>query len=199
MTRQEIVTALENCIFGDYKFLYISPERLDTEIFRTKLRSMKVSMITVDESPLYLTMGYDRPPQRSENCEIRALLPGVPVLALTPRPLRKWIFSLSKFREECFPHEFQRKNLAYMVSQTDNKTQELFGISRKRIPGSALSMSATDETQNHRITNERRYHRRLLSAGLDNATKDLRQKRWQSGEIPRHGGNQRLWHGIDKA
>ena len=50
MTRQEIIVALENCIFGDYKFLYISPERLDTEIFRSKLRSMKVSMITVDES-----------------------------------------------------------------------------------------------------------------------------------------------------
>ena len=48
MTRQEILTALENCIFGDYKFLYISPERLDTDIFRTKLRSMKVSMITVE-------------------------------------------------------------------------------------------------------------------------------------------------------
>ncbi len=50
MTRQEILTALENCIFGDYKFLYISPERVDTEIFRTKLKAMKVSMITVDES-----------------------------------------------------------------------------------------------------------------------------------------------------
>jgi ATP-dependent DNA helicase RecQ (EC 3.6.1.-) len=83
MTRQEILTALENCIFGNYKFLYISPERLDTEIFRTKLRSMKVSMITVDESHCISQWGYDFRPAYLKIAEIRELLPGVPVLALT--------------------------------------------------------------------------------------------------------------------
>ena len=83
MTRQEILTALENCIFGNYKFLYISPERLDTDIFRTKLRSMKVSMITVDESHCISQWGYDFRPAYLKIAEIRTLLPGIPVLALT--------------------------------------------------------------------------------------------------------------------
>ena len=71
MTREEIVVALENCIFGNYKFLYISPERLDTEIFQQKLRSMKVSMITVDESHCISQWGYDFRPDYlkiSSNC-----------------------------------------------------------------------------------------------------------------------------------
>ena len=83
MTREEIIIALENCIFGNYKFLYISPERLDTEIFRIKLRSMKVSMITVDESHCISQWGYDFRPAYLKISEIRHLLPDVPVLALT--------------------------------------------------------------------------------------------------------------------
>ena len=76
MTRQEILTALENCIFGNYKFLYISPERLDTEIFRTKLRSMKVSMITVDESHCISQWGYDFRPAYLKIAEIRGAIAG---------------------------------------------------------------------------------------------------------------------------
>ena len=86
MTREEILIALENCIFGDYKFLYISPERLDTEIFRIKLRSMKVSMITVDESHCISQWGYDFRPSYLKIAEVRKLLPGIPVLALTATP-----------------------------------------------------------------------------------------------------------------
>ena len=83
MSRQEIIVTLENCIFGNFKFLYISPERLDTEIFRTKLQKMKISMITVDESHCISQWGYDFRPAYLKIAEIRTLLPGVPVLALT--------------------------------------------------------------------------------------------------------------------
>ena len=75
MSRQEIIITLENCIFGNYKFLYISPERLDTEIFRTKLRKMNVSMITVDESHCISQWGYDFRPSYLNIAEIRDLLP----------------------------------------------------------------------------------------------------------------------------
>lgn len=75
MTREEIVIALENCIFGDYKFLYISPERLGTEIFQNKLRSMKVSMITVDESHCISQWGYDFRPAYLKIADVRKLLP----------------------------------------------------------------------------------------------------------------------------
>ena len=75
MSREEIGIALDNCIFGDYKFLYISPERLSTDLFRNKLRSMKVSMITVDESHCISQWGYDFRPAYLKIAEIRTCLP----------------------------------------------------------------------------------------------------------------------------
>ncbi len=203
MTRQEIVTALENCIFGDYKFLYISPERLDTEIFRIKLRSMKVSMITVDESHCISQWGYDFRPAYLKIAEIRELLPGVPVLALTATAtpeVVKDIQSRLNFREEnVFRMSFERKNLAYIVRKTDNKTGELLHI-LKRIDGSAIiyvrnrrrTKEITELLMQEGITADF-YH-----AGLDNAVKDLRQKRWQNGEIRVMVATNAFGMGIDK-
>ena len=203
MTRQEIVTALENCIFGDYKFLYISPERLDTEIFRIKLRSMKVSMITVDESHCISQWGDDFRPAYLKIAEIRELLPGVPVLALTATAtpeVVKDIQSRLNFREEnVFRMSFERKNLAYIVRKTDNKTGELLHI-LKRIDGSAIiyvrnrrrTKEITELLMQEGITADF-YH-----AGLDNAVKDLRQKRWQNGEIRVMVATNAFGMGIDK-
>ena len=203
MTRQEILTALENCIFGNYKFLYISPERLDTDIFRTKLRSMKVSMITVDESHCISQWGYDFRPAYLKIAEIRTLLPGTPVLALTATATPEVVKDIQArldFREEnVFRMSFERKNLAYIVRQTDNKTQELLHILRK-IPGSAIiyvrnrrrTKEITELLVNEDITADF-YH-----AGLDNAVKDLRQKRWQSGEVRVMVATNAFGMGIDK-
>ena len=203
MTRQEILTALENCIFGNYKFLYISPERLDTDIFRTKLRSMKVSMITVDESHCISQWGYDFRPAYLKIAEIRTLLPGIPVLALTATATPEVVKDIQArldFREEnVFRMSFERKNLAYIVRQTDNKTQELLHILRK-IPGSAIiyvrnrrrTKEITELLVNEDITADF-YH-----AGLDNAVKDLRQKCWQSGEVRVMVATNAFGMGIDK-
>ena len=83
MSRQEIITQLENCIFGEYKFLYISPERLGSEIFLAKLQAMKVSLLVIDESHCISQWGYDFRPSYLKIAEIRKLLPNIPVLALT--------------------------------------------------------------------------------------------------------------------
>ena len=83
LSREEIVVTLENCIFGDIKILYVSPERLSSELFRTKLRHMKVSFITVDEAHCISQWGYDFRPSYLQIADIRKDLPGVPVLALT--------------------------------------------------------------------------------------------------------------------
>ena len=178
MTRQEILTALENCIFGDYKFLYISPERVDTEIFRTKLKAMKVSMITVDESHCISQWGYDFRPAYLKIAEIRELLPGVPVLALTatatPEVVKDIQNRLNFHEGNVFRMSFERKNLAYIVRKTDNKTNELLHILRK-IPGSAIiyvrnrrrTKEITELLVNEDITADF-YH-----AGLDNAVKDF--------------------------
>ena len=203
MTRQEIITALENCIFGDYKFLYISPERLDTEIFRIKLRSMKVSMITVDESHCISQWGYDFRPAYLKIAEIRELLPGVPVLALTatatPEVVKDIQARLNFHEGNVFRMSFERKNLAYIVRKTDNKTSELLHILR-RIPGSAIiyarnrrrTKEITELLVNEDITADF-YH-----AGLDNAVKDLRQKRWQNGEVRVMVATNAFGMGIDK-
>ena len=203
MTRQEILTALENCIFGNYKFLYISPERLDTEIFRTKLRSMKVSMITVDESHCISQWGYDFRPAYLKIAEIRELLPEVPVLALTAMATPEVVTDIQarlKFREgNVFRMSFERKNLAYIVRKTDNKTKELLYI-LQRISGSAIiyvrnrrrTKEITELLMNEGITADF-YH-----AGLDNAVKDLRQKRWQSGEVRVMVATNAFGMGIDK-
>ena len=201
MTRQEILIALENCIFGNYKFLYISPERLDTDIFKQKLRAMKVNMITVDESHCISQWGYDFRPAYLKIADIRELLPGVPLLALTATPaVVQDIQSRLKFREKnVFRMSFERKNLAYIVRKTDNKTAELLHILR-RMPGSAIiyvrSRRRTKETTElltHEGITADFYH-----AGLDNAVKDIRQKRWQDGECRVMVATNAFGMGIDK-
>ena len=203
MSRQEILTTLENCIFGNFKFLYISPERLDTEIFRTKLQRMNVCMITVDESHCISQWGYDFRPAYLKIAEIRELLPGVPVLALTATAtpaVVKDIQARLHFREEnVFRMSFERKNLAYIVRNTDNKTRELLHILR-RMSGSAIiyvrnrrrTKEITELLHNEGITADF-YH-----AGLDNATKDIRQQRWQTGESRVMVATNAFGMGIDK-
>lgn len=203
MSRQEIIITLENCIFGNYKFLYISPERLDTEIFRTKLQKMNVSMITVDESHCISQWGYDFRPAYLKIAEIRKLLPGVPVLALTatatPEVVKDIQARLLFGQENVFRMSFERKNLAYIVRKTDNKTGELLHILRK-MPGSAIiyvrnrrrTKEITELLHNEDITADF-YH-----AGLDDATKDIRQHRWQSGESRVMVATNAFGMGIDK-
>ena len=203
MSRQDIITTLENCIFGNYKFLYISPERLDTEIFRTKLRKMKVSMITVDESHCISQWGYDFRPAYLKIAEIRELLPDVPVLALTatatPEVVKDIQARLHFRRENVFRMSFERSNLAYIVRKTDNKTDELLHILRS-MPGSAIvyvrnrrrTKEITELLNNEDITADF-YH-----AGLDDATKDIRQHRWQSGGSRVMVATNAFGMGIDK-
>ena len=203
MSRQDIIITLENCIFGNYKFLYISPERLDTEIFRTKLRKMHISMITVDESHCISQWGYDFRPAYLKIAEIRELLPDVPVLALTatatPEVVKDIQARLHFRHKNVFRMSFERNNLAYIVRKTENKTAELLHILRS-MPGSAIvyvrnrrrTKEITELLNNEYITADF-YH-----AGLDDATKDIRQHRWQSGESRVMVATNAFGMGIDK-
>jgi len=203
MSRQDIIITLENCIFGNYKFLYISPERLDTEIFRTKLRKMHISMITVDESHCISQWGYDFRPAYLKIAEIRELLPDVPVLALTatatPEVVKDIQARLHFRHKNVFRMSFERNNLAYIVRKTENKTAELLHILRS-MPSSAIvyvrnrrrTKEITELLNNEHITADF-YH-----AGLDDATKDIRQHRWQSGESRVMVATNAFGMGIDK-
>ena len=203
MTREEIIIALENCIFGNYKFLYISPERLDTEIFRIKLRSMKVSMITVDESHCISQWGYDFRPAYLKISEIRNLLPGVPVLALTATATPEVVKDIQQrlaFKEEnVFRMSFERKNLAYIVRKTESKQEELLHI-LKHVDGSAIVYAHNRKRTKEyaQLLNENGITATFYHAGLSNETKDQRQKSWVKGETRVMVATNAFGMGIDK-
>lgn len=204
MTREEIIVALENCIFGDYKFLYISPERLDTEIFQAKLRSMKISMITVDESHCISQWGYDFRPAYLNIANIRKLLPDVPVLALTATATPEVVKDIQQkleFKEgsQVFRMSFERKNLAYIVRPTENKQEELLHILH------STNGSAIVYTRNRKRTREvaelltnNDITATFYHAGLNNDVKDLRQKSWLAGEHRVMVATNAFGMGIDK-
>lgn len=203
MTREEIIIALENCIFGNYKFLYISPERLDTEIFRIKLRSMKVSMITVDESHCISQWGYDFRPAYLKISEIRHLLPDVPVLALTATATPEVVKDIQQrlaFKEEnVFRMSFERKNLAYIVRRTESKQEELLHI-LKHVQGSAIVYAHNRKRTKEyaQLLNEKGITATFYHAGLSNDTKDQRQKSWVKGETRVMVATNAFGMGIDK-
>lgn len=204
MTREEIVVALENCIFGDYKFLYISPERLDTDIFRAKLRNMKINMITVDESHCISQWGYDFRPAYLKISEIRELLPTVPVLALTATATPEVVKDIQTklgFREDSriFRMSFERKNLAYIVRNTESKQEELLHILNS-VSGSAIvytrNRKRTREVAELLVNNE--ITSTFYHAGLNNDVKDQRQRSWLSGESRVMVATNAFGMGIDK-
>lgn len=203
MSRSEAIVALENCIFGNYKFLYVSPERIDTEIFRIKLRRMKVSLITVDESHCISQWGYDFRPSYLKIARIRELLPGVPVLALTatatPEVVKDIQHQLNFRQENVFRMSFERRNLAYIVRRTEDKNAELLHILR-RVPGSAIvyvrNRRRTKEVAE--LLNNEHITASFYHAGLDDVTKDLRQHRWQEEKDRVIVATNAFGMGIDK-
>lgn len=203
MTREEIIVALENCIFGDYKFLYISPERLDTDIFRTKLKSMNISMITVDESHCISQWGYDFRPAYTKISDIRSLLPNVPVLALTATATPEVVDDIQKQLEfkdgRVFKMSFERNNLAYIVRNTENKQAEILHI-LSRMKGSAIiytrNRKKTKEIANFLKINN--ITATFYHAGLNNEVKDARQKSWLEDKSRVMVSTNAFGMGIDK-
>ena len=200
MSRNSIVAALDNCILGGYKFLYISPERLASEIFVNKLRRMQVSFITVDESHCISQWGYDFRPSYLAIAEIRKLLPQTPILALTatatPEVVRDIQARLLFRKENVYRMSFERKNLNYIVRSTDNKDAEMLHI-LKSVAGSAIVyVRNRDKTRDiAKLLTEQGISAAYYHAGIDSRDKDKRQHQWTEGETRvmvrfRHGYRQ---------
>ena len=218
LSHEEIITTLENCIFGGITILYVSPERLSSELFRTKLRHMKVSFITVDEAHCISQWGYDFRPSYLQIADIRQDLPGIPVLALTATATPQVVEDIqdklgnprnSKISRESsissqtsfnvFKMSFERKNLAYVVRRATDKRQELIHI-LESVKGCAIvyarSRRRTKEVAE--LLCEAGISATFYHAGLDTVVKDQRQREWQEDKVRVMVATNAFGMGIDK-
>ena len=219
MQHGSILQTLENCILGSTKLLYVSPERLGSNLFQTKLRHMRVSFITVDEAHCISQWGYDFRPSYLEIANIRELLPDVPILALTATATPQVVddicdkLRISRSPEprcsnsefgirnsfSVFRMSFERKNLAYLVRHSDDKPYDLIRLF-EQTPGSAIvyvrSRRHAREISEHLCQaglSSTFYH-----AGLDHADKDRRQREWQHDRVRIMVATNAFGMGIDK-
>ena len=203
MSRDNIVAALDNCILGGYKFLYISPERLSSDIFLTKLRRMQVSFITIDESHCISQWGYDFRPSYLAIADIRKQLPDIPILALTatatPEVVKDIQQRLQFRKENVFRMSFERKNLNYIVRHTENKEAEMLHI-LSSVQGSAIIyVRNRDKTREiARLLNDHGISAAFYHAGIDSRDKDKRQQQWTMGATRVMVATNAFGMGIDK-
>ena len=219
LTREEIVTTLENCIFGDIRILYVSPERLSSDLFQTKLRHMHVSFITVDEAHCISQWGYDFRPSYLEIAKIRKLAPHAPVLALTAtatpavvQDIQEKLASSASLSKETSPASsaspasfkifrmsFERTNLAYVVRKAHDKREQLLHILNS-MKGTAIvyarSRKRTKEFAD--LLNEAGITATFYHAGLDSVVKDERQRDWQRDKVRVMVATNAFGMGIDK-
>ena len=203
MSHDDILTTLENAVFGAVKILYVSPERLSSDIFRTKLRHMKVCFITVDEAHCISQWGYDFRPSYLTIADIRHDLPDVPVLALTATATPTVIDDIQErlaFAEKrVFRMSFERSNLAYVVRDASDKRDELQHI-LNNVEGAAIvyvrSRRRTKEISD--LLNAAGISATFYHAGLDTTDKDERQKAWQQDKIRVMVATNAFGMGIDK-
>ena len=213
MQHGSILQTLENCVLGSTKLLYVSPERLSSNLFQTKLRHMQVSFITVDEAHCISQWGYDFRPSYLEIANIRELLPDVPVLALTATATPQVVDDIqdkltiknsatgttisSGFN--VFRMSFERKNLSYLVKHSDDKHYDLIRL-LEQTQGSAIvyvrSRRHAREISEHLC--EAGLSATFYHAGLDHADKDKRQRDWQHDRVRIMVATNAFGMGIDK-
>jgi ATP-dependent DNA helicase RecQ len=203
MHRNQIELALDNCMFGDVKFLYLSPERLETEKFRAVISRLKVSLIAVDEAHCISQWGYDFRPPYLRIATIREFLPGVPVLALTatatPAVVSDIQQKLGFENENLFQKSFGRSNLTYVVQHEENKLNRLLKICH-RIQGTGI-VYVRNRRRTREISdflNSQKVSADFYHAGLDPATREKRQAAWMSGQTRVIVSTNAFGMGIDK-
>lgn len=204
LSRDEISIALDNCIFGDVKFLYLSPERLSTDLFKVRVQQMNVTLVAIDEAHCISQWGYDFRPSYLKIAELREILPDVPFLALTatatPRVARDIMDRLEFKNGKLLQKSFERRNLAYVVRKTEDKYREMLKIANK-IEGTGIiyarnrrnTKEIADLLQKNGLSAEY-YH-----AGLKYESRMQRQEDWQLGRKRIMVSTNAFGMGIDKA
>ena len=203
MSNEKIKTELENCVFGDYKFLYVSPERLETDLFIRCVRQMNVNLIAVDEAHCISQWGYDFRPSYLKIAELRKYV-SAPVLALTATAKEDVVddiqLQLHFSAKNVLKKSFERKNLRYLVRKTDDKLAYCFRI-LNNTNGTAIvyvrSRKKTKEISD--ILSNEGISAEGYNAGLSPEEKEARQNRWKSGETRVMVATNAFGMGIDKA
>lgn len=203
MNYREIQTAYENCIYGGVKFLYISPERLKTELFRAKIMQMNVSLITVDEAHCISQWGYDFRPSYLEIAAIRELIPHVPILALTATATPEVVTDIQnklQFKEHhLLQKSFERKNLTYIVKQKEDKLGYILSICKKiRGAGIVYVKTRKQTKQIAQALRELGMNADYYHAGLDAPTRSLKQEQWTKSKNMVMVSTNAFGMGIDK-
>ena len=204
MSREEVIVALENCIFGNFKFLYVSPERLSSELFLAKLHHMHVSFIAVDEAHCISQWGYDFRPSYLTIAKVRRVLPNAPVLALTatatPAVVRDIQRQLGFARENVFRMSFERKNLIYSVCPFAGTMEQQVKELLQETEGSAIvyirSRRGTRELAEWLAAEG--FRATFYHAGLTNQEKNDRARIWQQGDVRIMVATNAFGMGIDK-
>jgi ATP-dependent DNA helicase RecQ len=204
MTRGEIDVALDNCIYGDYKFIYVSPERLGSDLFRERVKKMRVNLIAVDEAHCISQWGYDFRPAYLKIAALREILPGVPVLALTATATADVVDDIQKqllfSSANVIRTSFERKNLHYRVEITEDKHRRLLEIIEK-LPGSGIvyARNRRKTFEIARFLSGKKISADYYHAGLGPETRSLKQNHWMKGEIRVIVATNAFGMGIDKA
>ncbi len=203
MTFDQMNVAMDNCIYGACKFLYLSPERLSTDFFKEKLAYMKVGMLVVDEAHCISQWGYDFRPSYFAIAQIREYLPNVPVLALTatatPDVANDIMARLNFRKPNLFTKSFARPNIAYIVRHCDEKEQQMVHILNS-VQGSAIvyvrNRRRTRELSEFLVSQD--INADYFHAGLSADEKDRRQLSWTEGKTRVIVCTNAFGMGIDK-
>ncbi|WP_370539330.1 ATP-dependent DNA helicase RecQ [Algoriphagus sp. AK58] len=203
MSFREIDTTLDNCIYGDYKFLYVSPERLKTEIFIERFKQMKINLIAVDEAHCISQWGYDFRPSYLEIAQIRVFHPKVNVLALTasatPEVCADIVEKLEMNRHQEFHQSFSRKNLSYSVRIVENKLEKGTEI-LNRIPGTAI-WYVRNRQGTHQLAkalNQMGISAAPYHAGMSSSDRSAKQEAWKHNQVRVMVSTNAFGMGIDK-
>lgn len=203
MNSHEIDIAISNCINGGTKFLYLSPERLESEKFLGNILFLKVNLIAVDEAHCISQWGYDFRPPYLRVAAIRQKLPGVPVLALTATAIPRVVDDIQQkllfAKPNVFSTSFERTNLAYLVYHEEDKHSRLLRIAH-RVPGTGIVY-----VRNRRKTKEiadflckNHISADYYHAGLDPKSRSQKQEAWKSGKCRIIVATNAFGMGIDK-
>jgi ATP-dependent DNA helicase RecQ len=201
--KSEIDIILDNCIYGKVKFLYISPERIQNELFLERVKKMKINLIAIDEAHCISQWGYDFRPSYLNITKLRELFPKTPLIALTATATKKVVVDIQEKLEfkkgKVFQKSFERKNLSYSLVYEEDKNRKLFEILTK-IPASGIvyvrnrkkTQAIAEYLIKHGITADY-YH-----AGLDSRLRALKQENWIQNKTRVIVATNAFGMGIDK-